>query len=71
MRNLVLKKRDEVNQPTLLQVAGSRLGCLDCNRWSWEGSKHLFTEPAGGGFTSSERKNDSEMSGPIPVRHQT
>jgi hypothetical protein len=44
MRNLVLKKRDEVNQPTLLQVAGSRLGCLDCNRWSWEGSKHLFTE---------------------------
>jgi hypothetical protein len=24
---------------------GQRLiGCLDCNRWSWEGSKRLFME---------------------------
>jgi hypothetical protein len=24
---------------------GQRLiGCIDCNRWSWEGSKHLFME---------------------------
>ena len=24
---------------------GQRLiGCIDCNRWSWEGNKHLFME---------------------------
>jgi hypothetical protein len=32
---------------TLIEIDhyGERLiGCIDCNRWSWEGSKRLFRE---------------------------
>jgi hypothetical protein len=32
-------------RPLEIDHYGQRLiGCIDCNRWSWEGSKHLFME---------------------------
>jgi hypothetical protein len=47
---------------------GERLiGCIDCNRWSWEGSKRLFMELPVGGSSGSERQNNSDISGPMSV----
>ena len=36
----------QCNRPLIeIDHYGERLiGCIDCNRWSWEGSKRLFME---------------------------